>query len=54
MSQAELARAVDVSQAAVTQWERGLTAPSVDNQLAIAKALDAEPQTLFALLSVAS
>lgn len=54
MSQTELASLLGLTQAAVTQWERGVTAPSVDNQLAIAKALDTDPQTLFALLPVAS
>lgn len=40
MTKAELARRVDVSSAAVAQWEGGVTEPTHDNVEAIAKALD--------------
>lgn len=47
MTQQELATAVGVTQAAVTQWERGEVAPSVRNQLRIANALRTDARLLF-------
>lgn len=48
MSQEALAAAVGVKQSAVSRWESGDTAPSVENQLAIARALRVDARLLFA------
>lgn len=48
MSQEALADAVGVKQSAVSRWESGETAPSVENQLAIARALRIDARVLFA------
>lgn len=48
MSQETLAAAVGVTQAAVSRWESGEAAPSVENQLAIARALRIDARVLFA------
>lgn len=47
MSQEALAAAVGVKQSAVSRWESGDAAPSVENQLAIAKALRIDARVLF-------
>lgn len=48
MTQAELAKAVGVDQSAVSGWESGRIAPTVDRQLAIAIALRIDARVLFA------
>lgn len=48
MSQEALAAAVGVKQSAVSRWESGETAPSVENQLAIARVLRIDARVLFA------
>lgn len=47
MSQEALAAAVGVKQSAVSRWESGDAAPSVENQLSIAKALRIDARVLF-------
>lgn len=47
LTRAELAVIVDVSEAAVGQWERGETAPRPHIQAAIARALDVPHAVLF-------
>lgn len=46
-SQAWLADQIGVDQSAVSYWEHGRRAPSVEKQLAIAKALGVAPRVLF-------
>lgn len=48
MTQVKLAAALGVDQTAVSAWERGAKAPTVDNQLAIARALACDARVLFA------
>lgn len=48
MTQLELARAVNMTQHAVSQWEAGRRAPDVETQLAIARALKIDARVLFA------
>lgn len=48
MSQRQLAEAVGVDQSAVSFWENGTRAPSLDHQVAVARALRCHPQVLFA------
>jgi transcriptional regulator with XRE-family HTH domain len=47
MTQVQLAAAVGVDQTAVSAWERGAKAPSLDNQVAIARALGVNARVLF-------
>lgn len=47
MTQAELAEAVGVTQAAVAMWENGTTAPRPHHQAAIARALHVDWAVLF-------
>lgn len=47
MTQQKLADAIGVDQTSVSSWERGLKAPGLDNQLAIAKALRIDARLLF-------
>ena len=47
LTQAQLAKAVQVDQSSVSFWEKGQKAPSVEHQLAIAKALRVDPHVLF-------
>lgn len=48
MSQAELAAALGIHQSAVSRWEKGITAPTIENQLAIARVLGSDARILFA------
>lgn len=48
MTQQQLALATDVDQSAVSGWESGRMAPTVDRQLAIANALRIDARVLFA------
>lgn len=50
MSQVKLAALVGVDQSAVSFWEKGLRAPSLDHQIAIGRALRVHPQVLFAII----
>jgi transcriptional regulator with XRE-family HTH domain len=47
VSREELAAAVEVTAAAVGQWERGETSPRPHKQIAIARALDVPHAVLF-------
>lgn len=47
MTQQKLAEAVGVDQTTVSSWERGMKAPGLENQLAIARALGTDPRVLF-------
>lgn len=49
LSQRQLATAIGVSNAAVSQWEAGTSAPTAPNQMKIAKALGVPWSTLFGL-----
>lgn len=49
LKQAALAKAVGVTQQAVSAWERGEVAPSDGYKLKLAEALDCEPRDLFPL-----
>jgi transcriptional regulator with XRE-family HTH domain len=49
MTVPELAAAVGVTRQAVYQWEDGLTMPTPQRQVAIAKALDIPVRLLFSL-----
>lgn len=48
MTQVQLAQALGVDQTAVSAWERGTKAPTIENQLAIARALKIDARILFA------
>lgn len=48
MSQEELAATVGVKQSTVSRWESGDAAPTIENQLAIARALHIDARVLFA------
>lgn len=48
MSQEGLAAALGVDQSAVSRWENGVTAPTIENQLAIARVLRSDARILFA------
>lgn len=48
MSQVELAAALGVTQSTVSRWENGEIAPTVENQLAIARVLRSDARILFA------
>lgn len=48
LTQTQLAQLVGVDQRAVSHWEIGRTAPTVDRQLAIARALKVDARVLFA------
>lgn len=48
MTQVKLAKILGVDQTAVSAWERGAKAPSIENQLAIARALGIDARILFA------
>lgn len=48
MSQVELAGALGVTQSTVSRWENGEVAPTVENQLAIARVLRSDARILFA------
>lgn len=48
LSQKQLAEAVRVDQTTVSSWERGAKAPTIENQLAIARALRVAVHVLFA------
>lgn len=48
MSQEALAAALGVDQSAVSRWENGVTAPTIENQLAIARVLRSDARILFA------
>ena len=47
MSQGDLAQAVNVTQGAVSQWESGLTKPTLDTLVRIAKVLDCTTDDLL-------
>jgi len=49
LSQAQLAAVVGVSRPAVSEWERGLCAPTDLHRLSIARALHRSARTLFDL-----
>ena len=51
MSRADLADAVEVTEAAVGMWERGETSPRPHLQLAIARAVDTEHKLLFPVVA---
>lgn len=53
MSRSELARRLDVSAAAVGQWERGETTPRPHLQIAIARELEVPHGVLFPMEGVA-
>jgi transcriptional regulator with XRE-family HTH domain len=53
MSQQRLADKVGVDQSLVSYWEHGHKAPSVERQLAIARALGVAPRVLFQFPEVA-
>lgn len=53
-TQAELAAAIDVSQRAVSNWERGTAAPSLRHQMALARELRCSPRALFTFPQVAA
>lgn len=46
MSQAELARKVDLTKGAVNQWKKGASSPNGENLLKVAKALGVTPEWL--------
>lgn len=48
LTQVELAQAVQVGQTAVSQWERGLTVPTLRNLATIAKVLGCTQSDLLA------
>lgn len=48
LTQVKLAAILGVDQTAVSAWERGAKAPTVDNQLAIARALGVDARLIFA------
>lgn len=48
MSQETLAATIGVKQSTVSRWESGDAAPTLDNQLAIARALRIDARVLFA------
>jgi transcriptional regulator with XRE-family HTH domain len=47
MSQEELAAALGVKQSTVSRWESGDAAPTLENQLAIARVLRIDARVLF-------
>ncbi len=47
MSQEELALALSVKQSTVSRWESGDAAPTLENQIAIARALHIDARVLF-------
>lgn len=47
MTQQKLAEAVGVDQTTVSSWERGIKAPGLENQLAIARALAVDARLIF-------
>lgn len=47
MTQVQLAKAVAVDQSAVSAWESGRKAPTIERQLAIANALRIDARVLF-------
>jgi putative transcriptional regulator len=49
MSQADLAAAVGVTKAAVSEWEKGYSSPRPHLQIAIAQAFDAPWNAIFGL-----
>lgn len=49
LTQDGLAKAVEVTRAAVAQWESGRTQPSAGNFHALCKALHVEPESLLAV-----
>jgi len=49
MSQTQLAEAVNVTKAAVSEWENGKSSPRQHHQVAIAKALSTPWSALFGL-----
>lgn len=53
LSQVELATALGVTQSTVSRWESGEAAPTVENQLAIARALKTDARLLFAFPTAA-
>lgn len=53
MSQARLAKRVGVDQSLISYWEHGTKAPTVEKQLAVAKALGVAPRVLFQYPDVA-
>jgi transcriptional regulator with XRE-family HTH domain len=54
MTQRQLADAIKVDQSAVSLWEKGAKAPTVEHQLAVARALKVAPRILFAYPAEAS
>lgn len=47
LTQAELAKRIDVRQSAVGRWETGAAGPREPHKMALAKVLDADPVDLF-------
>lgn len=48
ITQAELARELDITQGAVSQWETGVTKPSIDLMFKIAKLFGCTVEELYA------
>lgn len=47
LTQDDVARMLDVSQASVTAWERGTRTPEPETLVKLVKALDIDPRLLF-------